>query len=243
MFEASAQQHSSVAIPVNKSSHNETKSLTSFLKATSQSSSYKESILSSHRDSVSAKTKASTLPFNRSITVDNNLEHSLDSFTSRSTSNCVSGGSTSSSSSSSSESAEPHLVMNATGVSSASSPGQSDLTPPIVQQPQPVKSGLSLFSSQSASSSMQSSSNASSSTKTSPTFGSASYLDDNNLQLAVIDYSDILKLIKLQTSIEYQEWIAFNSNFKLFCSFYSIDLQITPYNSFSMMQKRFLTLF
>ena len=214
-FEASA-QHSSIAIPVNKSGHNETKSLTSFLKATSQSSSFKESILSSNRDSVSARTKASTLPFNRSINIDNNLEHSLESFPSRSTSNCVSGGSTSSSSSSSSESAEPNLVMNATGVPSASSPGQTDLTPPIVQQPQPVKSGLNLFSSQSASSSMQASSNAGSSNKTITNFSSASYLDDNNLQLAVIDYSDILKLIKLQTSIEYQEWIAFNSNFKLF---------------------------
>ncbi len=224
-FEASA-QHSSITIPVNKPGHNETKSLTSFLKATSQSSSFKESILSSNRDSVSAKTKASTLPFNRSITIDNNLEHSLESFTSRSTSNCVSGSSTSSSSSSS-ESAEPNLVMNAAGVPSASSPGQIDLTPPIVQQPQPVKSGLNLFSSQSASSSMQASSNAGSSTKTSPNLSSPGYLDDNNLQLAVIDYSDILKLIKLQTSIEYQEWIAFNSNFKLFSQFYSIDLRIT----------------
>jgi len=40
---------------------------------------------------------------------------------------------------------------------------------------------------------------------------SISYLDDRNLKLAIIDYSDILKLIKLQNSIEYQEWLAFNS--------------------------------
>ena len=40
---------------------------------------------------------------------------------------------------------------------------------------------------------------------------STSYLDESNLKLAVIDYPDILKLIKLQNSIEYQEWLAFNS--------------------------------
>ncbi len=40
---------------------------------------------------------------------------------------------------------------------------------------------------------------------------STSYLDENNLKLAIIDYPDILKLIKLQNSIEYQEWLAFNT--------------------------------
>lgn len=40
---------------------------------------------------------------------------------------------------------------------------------------------------------------------------STSYLDEANLKLAVIDYADILKLIKLQNSIEFQEWIAFNT--------------------------------
>lgn len=40
---------------------------------------------------------------------------------------------------------------------------------------------------------------------------STSYLDESNLKLAIIDYPDILKLIKLQNSIEYQEWLAFNT--------------------------------
>lgn len=54
----------------------------------------------------------------------------------------------------------------------------------------------------------------SSSNSTTSNSNSTSYLDENNLKLAIIDYSDILKLIKLQNSIEYHEWLAFNSKFQ-----------------------------
>ena len=43
---------------------------------------------------------------------------------------------------------------------------------------------------------------------------SLSYLDDCNLKLACIDQNDFTKLIKLQNSIDHNEWLAFNS--KLF---------------------------
>lgn len=45
---------------------------------------------------------------------------------------------------------------------------------------------------------------------------SLSYLDENNLKLAVIDFSDLNKLIKLQNCIDLQEWVAFKSKFHLY---------------------------
>lgn len=40
---------------------------------------------------------------------------------------------------------------------------------------------------------------------------SQSYTDECNLKMAIIDYADILRLVKLQSSIDYHEWLAFNT--------------------------------
>jgi hypothetical protein len=40
---------------------------------------------------------------------------------------------------------------------------------------------------------------------------STSYLDENNLKLAIVDYNDIVKLVKLQDLIDTNEWLAFNT--------------------------------
>ena len=46
---------------------------------------------------------------------------------------------------------------------------------------------------------------------------SFSYLDDNNLKIAIIEYNDLLRLIKLQNCMDQNEWLAFNSkNLTLF---------------------------
>lgn len=37
------------------------------------------------------------------------------------------------------------------------------------------------------------------------------YLDDSNLKIAIVEYNDLLKLIKLQNSIDQNEWLAFNT--------------------------------
>ena len=65
---------------------------------------------------------------------------------------------------------------------------------PIIQQPQFVSNQL-LNSSEAPPSKIS----------------SFSYLDDNNLKMAIVDYTDLLKLIKLQSSINLQEWLAFNT--------------------------------
>lgn len=105
-------------------------------------------------------------------------------------------------------------------------PAQVEQSSPIVQQPQSIKSTNNLSTSNSSYVSMplspvnklntQNSNESSSQNSNSSKVTSVSYLDDSNLKLAVIDYSDILKLIKLQNSIEYQEWMAFNSKILLF---------------------------
>ncbi len=101
----------------------------------------------------------------------------------------------------------------------------NEQTSPIVHQPQSVKSTGNLSSSNSSTSAASSPSPSVNKTSTQNVItkneckniinkvNSVSYLDESNLKLAIIDYSDILKLIKLQNSIEYQEWIAFNSKF------------------------------
>ena len=40
---------------------------------------------------------------------------------------------------------------------------------------------------------------------------SFSYLDDNNLKIAIVEYTDLLRLIKLQNCMDQNEWLAFNS--------------------------------
>ena len=64
---------------------------------------------------------------------------------------------------------------------------------PIIQQPQLVSNQL-LTSSEAPSK-----------------ISSLSYVDDNNLKMAIVDYTDLLKLIKLQSSINLPEWLAFNT--------------------------------
>ncbi len=53
----------------------------------------------------------------------------------------------------------------------------------------------------------------SSSNSSSNSVSSASYTDDANLKLAIIEFSDLIKLIKLQSPIDHYEWLAFNSKF------------------------------
>lgn len=104
-----------------------------------------------------------------------------------------------------------------TDVPSSLSHNENLVNSPIVKQPQAVKSTASLSSSTSSANTNVNNSSNETSEKASPSKGtqSVSYLDDSNLKLAIIDYSDILKLIKLQNSIEYQEWLAFNSKTSL----------------------------
>ena len=208
---------------INESS----KSLSNIIKNTkSQSSSFKESSLISIKDSFSSKSRSSTLPFKRSHTT-NVLEQSIDSSYASNSSSHIS--SCESSSSSVSATTENNLINTMTTTNNRSSltdvPGSLNnenlVNSPIVKQPQAVKSSTSLSTSNSTSSSANTNVNHNSLNETSSSqkpsasnnknTQSVSYLDDANLKLAVIDYSDILKLIKLQNSIEYQEWLAFNS--------------------------------
>ena len=56
---------------------------------------------------------------------------------------------------------------------------------------------------------------------------SFSYLDDNNLKIAIVEYTDLLRLIKLQNCMDQNEWLAFNSkNFFLICSTFNIDFDL-----------------
>ncbi len=217
------------------------RSLSNILKHKSQSSSFKESSLISIKDSFSSKTRSSTLPFNRSqnisTTGNNNtsslLDQSIDSsYASNNSIRISSCGEHSSSSSGSNE--NNNLIMTTSTTNSNNNVPHSLLfnseqISPIVQQPQSVKSTNNLSTSNSSTSaastpspsvnnshnsnshSTQSSYLNSESKNNSNKVNSVSYLDDSNLKLAIIDYSDILKLIKLQNSIEYQEWMAFNS--------------------------------
>jgi hypothetical protein len=105
-------------------------------------------------------------------------------------------------------------------------------TSPIIQQPQPVnnnnrKNDSSINDSPFVSSSSNSSSSFSnknnkqttippqedSANPVNKTTNSYNYLDDENLKMTMLEADDILKLIKLHPSIDYQEWLAFNSNF------------------------------
>ncbi len=215
--------------PKKITNNNEIKSIKKLRenKNKSQSSSFKESILLSD-NFLNTKTKSSTLPFNRSLTV-NNLNQSIESFDSNcrinsSSSNCESG--TSSSASSESGPSNNLIMTTKTTISNVpqSLSQHESVLPsnvPIIQQPQPIKSSSNLSSSNcsSLSPSMSSSLNSNkpvtnNQKNNNNCHGSVqtSYLDEKNLKLAIVDYSDILKLIKLQNSIEYQEWIAFNSN-------------------------------
>lgn len=191
------------------------KSFTNILKNKSQSSSFKDSSLASIKDSISSKTRSSTLPFNRSNILDQSIASSYTSNSSIRISSCES--------SSSNGSTENNLIMTTTNNTNNVSNNLSEtnnqnlMTLPIVQQPQSVKSAANLSVSTSSptpsykSNTQNDSNNASPNSSGNNKVQSVSYLDDHNLKLAIIDYSDILKLIKLQNSIEYQEWLAFNT--------------------------------
>jgi hypothetical protein len=72
---------------------------------------------------------------------------------------------------------------------------------------------MSTTSSSSNKNSPSSSSNSPSTQTTANTTPSLSYLDESNLKMAVVDYPDIMRLVKLQSMIDYHEWLAFNSKF------------------------------
>lgn len=203
-------------------SNESSKSFSNIIKNKSQSSSFKESSLASIKDSISSKNRSSTLPFNRTST-GNILDQSIDSSYASNTSIRIS----SCESNSSSGSTENNLIMTTTSNSNnvPHSLSKTDailnknlISSPIIQQPQSIKSTTNLSVSNSSSSSTPSPSSAKMNTQNDKSSqnnnnnkSSVSYLDDSNLKLAIIDYSDILKLIKLQNSIEYQEWMAFNT--------------------------------
>lgn len=200
------------------SSESTTKNITHILKNKSQSSSFKDSSLASIKDSLSSKNRSSTLPFHRSNILDQDTNSSYTSNTSIRISSCES-------SSSSGGSTENNSMMTTTSNSNnvpqslleTTNTNQNLVTMPIVQQPQSVKSSTNLSVSTSSSTPFSSKTNTQNvSNQNNNNSGnskehSVSYLDESNLKLAIIDYSDILKLIKLQNSIEYQEWLAFNT--------------------------------
>lgn len=66
----------------------------------------------------------------------------------------------------------------------------------IVQQPQFVSNN---------------STNSSSASSITTAINSVNYTDDANLKLAIIEFSDLIKLIKLQGPIDHYEWLAFNT--------------------------------
>lgn len=188
---------------------------------------------------------------NISTTGNNNINSLLDqsidsSYASNNSIRISSCGEHSSSSSGSTE--NNNLIMTTSTTNSNNNVPHSLLfnseqISPIVQQPQSVKSTNNLSTSNSSTSaastpspnvnnsnnsninnySTQSSSLNSENKNNSNKVNSVSYLDDSNLKLAIIDYSDILKLIKLQNSIEYQEWMAFNS--KSICLYIIADFE------------------
>lgn len=223
--------------PKNIANNEGSRSLSNILKHKPHSSSFKESSLISIKDSFSSKTRSYTLPFNRSIntpTNNNILDQSIDSsYASNNSIRISSCGEHSSSSSGSTDNNNNNLIMTTAASKSSNNNNTStngnstDQISPIVQQPLSVKSNnknfptsVSLTSVTSSSSPTSNSSplneslnsqNNKSCSNNNIKENSVSYLDDSNLKLAIIEYSDILKLVKLQNSIEYQEWMAFNT--------------------------------
>jgi hypothetical protein len=66
-------------------------------------------------------------------------------------------------------------------------------------------------SSPSSSSSSKTQTNNNNNDNTTSSSSSLSYLDEANLKMAIVDYPDIMRLVKLQNMIDYHEWLAFNS--------------------------------
>lgn len=131
---------------------------------------------------------------------------SSSSSSASSTSSSASSSTATSSSAVSSQHATPNAITTTTTTSPVNGSKQQQ------QQQQAQKSTTPINSSSNASSAYlsvpsKSASNVSSSSQS----YSISYLDENNLKMAIVDYTDLLKLVKLQNAIDHHEWLAFNT--------------------------------
>ena len=206
-----------MTIKSKRKSKNESRSLNLLSnKNTFTSSLFSEFFTSPETDQFNNNQKSLTLPFNKPLP-NTNLDTSLELYSSSNNSR-----SSSTSSTSSDNCTIKNIIMT---TASTTLPNSSSvlLSPaaslsenrsffkssPVLQQPQAVMSNLSI--STPSSNTLTKSSNTANSNSNVIKTNTISYLDENNLKLAVVDYPDILKLIKLQNLIEYQEWIAFNS--------------------------------